>query len=72
MQESQKQGKAIKYAYISKSSPPEKVKNFLDVSKKRNEAFGIKGVIIERHGNKTASPVIRMYSYKDHEKRKNI
>lgn len=72
LQESQKQGKGISYAYISKSSPPEKVKNFLDVSKKRNEAFGIKGVIIERHGNKTASPVIRMYSYKDHEKRKNI
>ena len=72
LQESQKQGKGISYAYVTKSSPPEKVKNFLDVSQKRNDAFGIKGVIVERHGQKSASPVIRMYSYNDHEKRKNI
>ena len=72
MQESQKQGKAISYAYVTKSSPPEKVRNFLDVSQKRNSALGIKGVIIERHGKETADSIIRMYSYNKNEKRKNI
>ena len=72
MQESQKRGKEINYAYINESSPPQKVRHFLDVSASRNNAFGIKGVIVQRHGVKTSDPIIRMYSNKNHEKRKNI
>jgi len=72
MQEAQKRGKGINYAYINQSSPSQKVKHFLEVSEKRNSAFGIKGVIVERQGSQTSDHIIRMYSYKDHEKRKNI
>ena len=72
MQESQKNGKEINYAYINESSPPQKVKHFLEVSEKRNNAFGIKGVIVQRHGAKSSDPIIRMYSYNNHEKRQNI
>lgn len=72
MQESQKRGKEINYAYINESSPPQRVKHFLEVSEKRNNAFGIQGVIVQRHGAKSSDPIIRMYSYKNHEKRTNI
>lgn len=72
MQESQKRGKEINYAYINEFSPPQRVKHFLEVSQKRNDAFGIQGVIVQRHGAKSSDPIIRMYSYKNHEKRTNI
>jgi len=69
MQESKKRGKGIGFAYIDESSPPQTVKNFMKVSKKRNDAFGIKGVIIDRQGSQTSDHIVRMYSYKNHEKR---
>ncbi len=72
MQESQKRGKGISYAYVNASSPAQKVKHFLEVSEKRNTALGIQGVIVERHGAKSSDPIIRMYSYKNYEKRTNI
>lgn len=72
IQEAKKRGKDIRYAYIDKSSPPQTVKNFMQVSQDRNSAFGIKGVIVERQGSQTSDHIIRMYSYKDHEKRQNL
>lgn len=65
MQESKQRGKPINFAHIEKTSPPQKVKNFLDVSKVRNEAYGIQGVIVERQATKGSQPVIRMYSPSD-------
>lgn len=72
LKESQKRGKGINYAYVNESSPPQKIKHFLEVSQRRNNAFGIQGVIVERQGTQTSDHIIRMYSYKNHEKRTNI
>ncbi len=72
IQQSRKLGKDIHYAHINESSPPDKVSRFLEVSKSRNQAYGIKGVIVKRQGNQTSDQIIRMYSHKDYEKRKNI
>ena len=72
MQESKKQGKSIDYAYVNDKSPQHKVKRFLDISEGRNLAYGVKGVIVERQAKKGTDPVIRMYSTKSYEKRKNI
>ncbi len=72
MQESKKRGKEINYAYVNKSSPPPKVKHFLEISQERNSALGIQGVIVERQGTQTSDHIVRMYSYNNHEKRQNI
>jgi len=72
MQESKRQGFDIGHAYINESSPPEKVKHFLELARPRNEAFGIQGVIIKRQGTNTSDHIIRMYSHKSYEKHKNI
>lgn len=72
MQEAKKQGKEIDYAYINKSSPSHKVKNFLELSQTRNEAYGIQGVIAERPNKNGKDSLIRMYSHKNYEKRKDI
>jgi len=72
MQESKKQGKEIDYAYVNESSPPHKVRHFLDLSATRNQTFGVKGVIVERQAKKGSDSVIRLYSQKTYEKRKNI
>lgn len=72
MQESKNKGKSIDYAFVKESSPPQKVKHFLEVSKSRNEAMGIQGVIVERQAKQGSDPVIRMYSHKNYEKRKDI
>ncbi len=70
MQEANRLGKDLDYAHIHASSPPHKVKNFLELSKARNEAYGIKGVIVKRQATKGSDDVIRIYS--PYEKRKNI
>lgn len=62
MQESKRDGKELDYAYITESSPPQKVKQFLDVSKARNKAFGIKGVIVQRQAQQGTDPIIRIYT----------
>lgn len=72
MQESKRQGFDIGHAYINESSPPEKIKHFLEVSRPRNEAYGIQGVIVKRQGAQTSDHIIRMYSTKSYEKHKNI
>jgi len=72
MQEAKKQGKEIDYAYIKESSPVHKVRQFLELSENRNQAFGVKGVIVERHAKKGTDPVIRLYTKKSYEKHKNI
>lgn len=72
MQESKRQGFNIGHAYINESSPPEKIKHFLEVSRPRNEAYGISGVIVKRQGEQTSDHIIRMYSHKSYEKHKNI
>lgn len=72
MQKAQKEGKEIDFAYVNKSSPPHKIKNFLELSQSRNEAYGIKGVIAERQAKNGSDSIIRMYSHKNYEKRKNI
>ncbi len=72
MQEAKSKGKGIDYAFVNKTSPPQKIKHFLELSKSRNEAYGIQGVIVERQAKQGSDPVIRMYSHKSYEKRKNI
>lgn len=72
MQESQKKGKSLTYAYVNESSPPQRIKHFLEVSQKRNNAFGIKGVIVDRQGVESSDNIIRMYTHKNYEKRQNI
>lgn len=72
MQEAKKLKKPINYAYVDKASPPQKVKNFLELSKKRNEAYGIEGVIVERQSQKGSGSVVRMYKHKSYEKRTDI
>jgi hypothetical protein len=72
MQEAKKHGKELNYAYINKASPPQRVKHFLELSKVRNEAYGIQGVIVERQAKQGSDQIIRMYSDKTYEKRKNI
>jgi len=72
MQESKRRGFDIGHAYINESSPPEKIKHFLEVSRPRNEAYGIDGVIVKRQGEQTSDHIIRMYSHKSYEKHKNI
>ncbi len=69
MQESKRQGRQLNYAHITPNSPPERVQHFLEMSKKRNEAFGIKGVIVQRQAANGDDPVIRLYSHKSYEKR---
>ena len=72
MRESKRQGLGIGHAYVNESSPPDKIKHFLEVSRPRNEAYGIKGVIVKRQGTDTSDHIIRMYSHKSYEKHKNI
>ncbi len=72
MEESKRRGKEINFAYITRSSPPKKVKNFLEIAQKRNDALGVSGIIVERQAKNGTDPVIRMYSHKNYEKRKNI
>jgi hypothetical protein len=62
MQEAKRQGKEINYGYVNQSSPPQKVKNFFELSGKRNSAYGIDGVIIKRQANDASGSVIRLYS----------
>ncbi len=72
MQEAKKQGKAMNYGFVNESSPPDKIKHFLELSKKRNEAYGVQGVIVQRQARKGSEPIVRMYSHKSYEKRKDI
>ena len=72
MQESKKQGKELNYAYVTDKSPQNRVKRFLDISEGRNLAYGVKGVIVERQAKDGTDQVIRLYSTKNYEKRKNI
>lgn len=72
MQESKKLGKEIDFAYINKNSKPEKIKNFLELSHTRNEAYGVKGVIAEKFNNNGKDKIVRMYSHKNYEKCKDI
>ena len=72
MEEAKRQGKDLNYAFINKASPPQRVKRFLELSKTRNEAYGVHGVIVERQAKNGTDPVIRIYSHKSYEKRKNI
>ncbi len=62
MLESKKRGKDLSFAYVKSSSPPGRVRNFLNVAKERNDALGIKGVIIKRHGSRSSDQIIRIYS----------
>lgn len=64
MQEARKAGKDLNHAYIKHSSPPHKVKNFLELAKERNEALGVQGVIVKRHGTRSSDNIIRLYTTK--------
>ncbi|QQS43861.1 type IV secretion system protein [Candidatus Roizmanbacteria bacterium] len=72
MQEAKKKGKEIDFAYINKASAPHKIKHFLDLSEKRNQALNVQGVIVERQAKLGSDSVIRLYSKKSYEKRKDI
>ena len=69
MQEAKKQGKELNYAYVTETSPPKRIKQFLDVSQSRNDVYGIKGVIVNRQATQGSDSIIRMYSNKPYEKR---
>lgn len=62
MQVSKKAGHDLGYAFINDSAPPTKVKHFLDAAKARNDAYGIRGVIVKRQGKDTSDQIIRMYT----------
>lgn len=62
MQEAKKAGYDIGYAHINESAPPIKIKHFLELSRGRNEAYGIQGVIVKRQGKNTSDQIIRMYA----------
>ena len=62
MQVSKKAGNDLGYAFINESAPPLKVKHFLDAAKARNDAYGIRGVIVKRQGKDTSDQIIRMYT----------
>ena len=62
MQESQKAGHDLGYAFINESAPQAKVKHFLDMAKARNDAYGIRGVIVKRQGKETSDQIIRIYT----------
>lgn len=62
MQEAKRAGHDLGYAFINESAPPVKVKHFLDVAKARNDAYGIRGVIVKRQGKETSDQIIRMYT----------
>ena len=62
MQVAKKTGHDLGYAFINESAPPVKVKHFLDVAKARNDAYGIRGVIVKRQGKDTSDQIIRMYA----------
>ena len=62
MQISKKAGHDLGYAFINDSAPPTKVKHFLDAAKARNDAYGIKGVIVKRQGKDTSDQIVRMYT----------
>lgn len=68
MQESQRLGRKVGYAYLTRSSPPQKVKNFLQIAQPRNKSLGIEGVIIERQATNGTYSIIRLYSHSDYEK----
>jgi hypothetical protein len=64
--EAQRLGKESDYAHVTGTSSPDRVKNFLELSKSRNEAYGIKGVMVKRFGNvdgaKSKERIIRLYT----------
>ncbi len=62
MQEAKRKGKDINYAYVNESSPPQKVQQFFEMSHARNEAYGIKGVVVRRQGKDSSDHIIRLYS----------
>ena len=62
MNEAKQQGKEINYGFVNESSPAHKVEQFLDMSKGRNEAYGIKGVVVRRQGKDSSDHIIRLYS----------
>ena len=62
MQVAKKAGHDLGYAFINESAPPIKVKHFLDAAKARNDAYGIRGVIVKRQGKNTSDQIIRMYT----------
>jgi len=72
MEEAKRQGREINYAFISQSSPPIRVKRFLELTQNRNNALGVTGVIVQRQANNGSDPVIRIYSHKNYEKRTHI
>lgn len=64
MRESKKTGHDLSYAFINESAPPVKIKHFLDVAKARNDAYGIRGVIVKRQAKNSSDQIIRMYTSK--------
>lgn len=62
MKEAQKAGQNIGYAFINEAAPPQKIRHFLELSRSRNEAYGINGVIVKRQGENTSDQIIRMYT----------
>jgi hypothetical protein len=62
MNEAKRQGKEINYGFVNESSPPHKVQQFLEMSHARNEAYGIKGVVVRRQGKDSSDHIIRLYS----------
>lgn len=63
------QGLKSDYAHVTPTSSPDRVKHFLELSKKRNQEQQIKGVIVKRFGNaggeRSTKRVIRFYTEDD-------
>jgi len=64
-QEAKKVNKNPSVSYLSTTNSPERVRNFLELTRERNKSLGVSGVIIKRYGSMGGKDrIIRLYTDK--------
>lgn len=64
-QEAKKANKDPNVSYLSTANSPERVRNFLDLTRERNKSLGVSGVMIKRYGSMGGKDrIIRLYTDK--------
>ncbi len=65
-QEAKKMNKDPNVSYLSSTNSPERVRNFLDLTRERNKSLGVSGVMIKRYGSMGGKDrIIRLYTDKE-------
>ncbi len=65
-QEAKKLNKNPNISYLSATNSPERVRNFLDLTRERNKSLGVSGVMIKRYGSMGGKDrIIRLYTDKE-------